>query len=721
MSIFFKRVCSVLLTCMLSFTLITTVYANEITDDLAIENQVKTYNIDELSDDEFDLGSIMVILKQEYSSPDNKINNSLFSGIENKEYINLSESDNSKTDEFRNIIHVDLKKTGRDEVKKAIDKLSKRKEVYYVGPNLKWEAQLEVIPNDPEIQTTNILKPYKNIQLPEAWNITVGSKDVLVANNEPIQYTHEDLKDNMWINPNPTTSELHGYNFNSPTGDVYPHDGNGHGTLTAGVIGAVGNNGKGVSGVAQEISIMSCMAVGSSQFAQMIDFLNENNVELLNISLGWGNNLDQSIKQSFLNFNGLVTISAGNGSRSSGAQIGYDLDNRPSDAQYAYPASYGKICPNVIAVAAVDNDDNLQGYSNYGVNTVALAAPSQYKTINLNNNYTMGSGTSCAAPVVLGTAALIKSVAPHYGWQEIKKAILDNVDVLPGLSGKVTTGGRLNAYKALKSVTAESGTYYIRNVNSNLYLDVEAPEYSNLIQHSFMGGNNQRFVLENNLLKSVHTNTYVTTGETYESDFKRAVVGSKNNVFFSKNQDGTYCIFKKDGNTLKCLDAYRGSFDTAVVGWYEYKNANNQKWVLEDANQANINQGTYYIINKNSGRYLDLNESTGELIQHGYNGGNNQKWDIIKISNGRYKIKTKSTNYPGYINWTYTTDYYGIVTNTGMDIEIFKNDNGTYKIHMPNYAYCLAIQYGSIDNYSKAFWHPYHNTLNEQWLITPAK
>lgn len=117
---------------------------------------------------------------------------------------------------------------------------------------------------------------------------------------------------------------------------------------------------------------------------------------------------------------------------------------------------------------------------------------------------------------------------------------------------------------------------------------------------------------------------------------------------------------KKDGNSFKALDAYNGSTTTAVVGWFNYTGANNQKWVLEEGKQASFKQDTYYIINKNSGKYLDLNESTGELIQHNFNGGNNQKWEIIPQSNGKYKIRTKSTNYPGYINWTYTTDYFGI-------------------------------------------------------------
>lgn len=262
-----------------------------------------------------------------------------------------------------------------------------------------------------------------------------------------------------------------------------------------------------------------------------------------------------------------------------------------------------------------------------------------------------------------------------------------------------------------------NNTYYIRNYKSNLYLDVAAPSYKELIQHSFMGGNNQRFVYQNNTLKSVHTGSYVTTGANYAADFPRAVVGSSLKISLSVNTDGTYCILKQDGNTWRALDVYNS---TSVVGWAEYTASSSQKWVLEDGNQAEIARGTYYIINANSGKYLQLNETTGGLVQNTLNSGNNQKWEIIKTSSGNYQIKTKSTTYPGYINVNYSTDNYGVVKNSSMNIDIYENDNGTYKLHMPNLSYCLVVQYASTSNLAKTIWHPYHNTYNEQWMFVKA-
>ena len=268
---------------------------------------------------------------------------------------------------------------------------------------------------------------------------------------------------------------------------------------------------------------------------------------------------------------------------------------------------------------------------------------------------------------------------------------------------------------------SENNIYYIRNYNSNLYLDVEAPGYTNLIQHSFMGGNNQRFIYQNNTLRTVYNSKYVSTGAEYADNFQRAVVGTKSeNISLSVNTDGTYCILRKDGNTWRALDAYNSSTSSVVVGWADYTAVASQKWILEDGNQAEIAHGTYYIINTNSGKYLSLNESTGELMQNSLTSGNNQKWEIIKTSSGNYQIKTKSTKYPGYINSKYTTDNFGVVSSSSMNIDIYENSNGTYKLHMPNYSYCLVVKNASLSNSAKTIWHPYHNTYNEQWMFVKA-
>ncbi|GEM_PF-994933 len=823
-------------------------------------------DISSLKDGEFDLDTVVVIIKEAYSGRLSKFDKGCFSVVENQEVKKTMDADLSTNEAAKDIYTIKLKKSGRDEVRRAIEKLQKRKEILYAGPNLKIEMQGQYYPDDPYLQSSNNRKPYENISLPQAWEITTGSRDIVVANNEAIQYDHEDLAANIWDNPNPTMGDYHGYNFNDPNGDIYPKSENeGHGTITAGVIGAVGDNGLGTSGISPKVSLMAVMASGSAQFSQLINYLNQHKAEIFNISLGWSTSEDPVITQSFLNYNGLVTISAGNGTRSGASPLGFDLDNPPENALYTYPALYSRLCPNVLAVANVDNNDNLKVSSNYGVNSVAIAAPSAVQTTNIFDAYYTGSGTSCSSPVVAGAAALIKSVVPSLSWQQVKAALLDNVDVIPSLVGKVKNGGRLNVYKAIKSVTVENGSYHIRNVatgkyleattdnasisssffeqknsqswkitnrgnhyytispNSNLakywdvynawdtennriglfqkndayaraqsyqfvknsdgtyriipklsstrcvsittaeeaqphlatinendlrqkwvlerfetlsgtyfirnqgtgqYLDAAAPSYENLIQSNFIGGDNEKFIAGPQSLKCVKNNYYLNKGALYDTNFYRAVTNSTSTpIYYLRNSDGSYCILRYENNVWKALDVYRGSYASgAVIGWYSYQRSANQRWYFEEGGQSSVTLGTYYIKNKYSGHYLDLKEATGGLLQHGFNGGKNQQWEISRTGNGNYKLRTKSTACPGAIGFQNTDGVYKAVVqnSTGTDIGIYKNSNGTYRLMMAGYSYSLVVRNASLAANAEVIWYPYKSSMNDQWELIPA-
>jgi subtilisin family serine protease len=120
-----------------------------------------------------------------------------------------------------------------------------------------------------------------------------------------------------------------------------------------------------------------------------------------------------------------------------------DTDQSPH-----YPSSYN--VANIISVAATDANDELTVFSNYGRKTVQIAAPGKdILSTWLENGFREASGTSMATPVVAGVAALVLSKDPHMAVDELRRHLLNSVDKLPRLQGKVVTGGRINAARAV--------------------------------------------------------------------------------------------------------------------------------------------------------------------------------------------------------------------------------------------------------------------------------
>jgi subtilisin family serine protease len=118
-----------------------------------------------------------------------------------------------------------------------------------------------------------------------------------------------------------------------------------------------------------------------------------------------------------------------------------------NDTSQRYPAGYR--VGNIISVAATNRGDTLAQFSNYGAKSVHLAAPGQdILTTALGNDYEQHSGTSMAAAFVAGVAVLALSARPGLSVDELRSLLLKSVDTVPGLRGKVSTGGRVNAAKA---------------------------------------------------------------------------------------------------------------------------------------------------------------------------------------------------------------------------------------------------------------------------------
>jgi subtilisin family serine protease len=313
------------------------------------------------------------------------------------------------------------------------------------------------VPNDPSY---NVLYGMTRIQASAAWDISTGSKNVVVAVIDTgVQYTHPDLSANIAVNSGETpnngvdddrngyTDDYYGYDFINNDGN--PMDDHYHGTHCAGTVGAKGNNGVGVAGVAWNVSILPVKVLdgyGSGTLASVaagINYATARGAKILSMSLGGGSSsttLENAI--SAARQSGVMIVAAAGNS-------GLNTDYYPS-----YPASSPQ--DNVVAVAATDSSDTKASWSNYGPASVDVAAPgvSIYSTL-LGNSYDYLSGTSMATPHVAGMVAVLRSINANLTYLQIKDILIQTSDPVSSLNGKIVSNGRVNLYKA--ALAAQNG------------------------------------------------------------------------------------------------------------------------------------------------------------------------------------------------------------------------------------------------------------------------
>lgn len=341
----------------------------------------------------------------------------------------------------------------------AVSELEKRAGVALVQPD--YSISISRIANDPSngslwgLDNTGQSSgtPGADIAAPEAWNTSTGTGRTIVAVIDTgIDYNHPDLKANIWRNSreipgngidddgNGYKDDIVGYDF--ANNDAYPMDDNGHGTHVAGTIGAVGNNGIGISGVNWNTQLMALKFLdgnGSGYLSSAVKAINyavQNGAKVINLSFG-GGGYDAAMALAISNAKakGVIVVAAAGNSSSN------------NDYKAVYPASYSG--NNLIAVAATDRNDKLASFSNYGVSSVDIAAPGKsiYSTLP-GGKYGYYSGTSMAAPHVAGAAALIWDAHPTWSYQQVIESILRTADASASLAGRVATG-RLNVADAI--------------------------------------------------------------------------------------------------------------------------------------------------------------------------------------------------------------------------------------------------------------------------------
>jgi len=285
-----------------------------------------------------------------------------------------------------------------------------------------------------------------------AWSVATGSRSVVIAETDTgVDYNHPDLAANIWSNPGGVggcPAGTHGYDVLTATCDPMDDDTSygGHGTHVAGILGAQGNNGVGVSGVNWAANSNDSSGSSSGLIAALDWVLRAKrdynvNVRVVNDSatfVGTAYSQALSAEISALGQNNILFVTAA-------GNTGDDMTANPSTLRY--PCGYH--LANEICVTASDQNDQRWSSANYGATAVDLAAPgvNVYSTLR-NNSYGYISGGSMASPQVAGTAALVLS-RQDMTTTDLKAEILNHVDVLPSLNGLVRTGGRLDVCKAL--------------------------------------------------------------------------------------------------------------------------------------------------------------------------------------------------------------------------------------------------------------------------------
>jgi subtilisin family serine protease len=367
-------------------------------------------------------------------------------------------------------------------VERATGLLQSDPAVRFAEPN--WIYQTVASSNDPYFTNGSLWGMYGDASTPrnrfgsqaaEAWAVGyTGSSQVYVGIiDQGVMTTHEDLAANLWNNPfdppdgidndgNGFVDDVFGWDFLNDDNTVYDGPGDFHGTHVAGTVGAAGGNGIGVVGVNWNVTLISGKFIGTLggntvNAIRAIDYFTDLktrhglNVVATNNSWG-GGGFSQALFDAIERANAagiLFIAAAGNG--------GADGIGDNNDVTPFYPASYPNA--NIISVAAISSSGQLARFSNYGLNSVHIAAPgvritSTYPLGSGASGYASLSGTSMAAPHVTGAAALYASVNPGATAAQIKQAILSSAMPTRSVSGKVVTGGRLDISRMLGLATA---------------------------------------------------------------------------------------------------------------------------------------------------------------------------------------------------------------------------------------------------------------------------
>lgn len=438
----------------------TTAEAEEVITDDFVDNEILVV-MDEL------VGGINKVIPIDFFK-DLKLNISKIEDLtlSTDSYIDYYNELDEEEQNFHQILKITLPIHSKPLVLKAVKALNTLVGVECAEPNyIQYVCESA---NDSDYTSQWGLNGEYGIDIENTWEITTGLREVRVGVIDTgIESDHPDLVDNL----------VEGKSFVSNVTSTTDTDG--HGTHVAGIIGAVGDNGVGVSGVCKKVSLVPLRTSidGGTQIADMISAVNyaknlwgtAKQISILNYSSG-GNTNSTARMQAIDNFPGLFVNAAGN-------------DNVNIDVSPTYPASHN--IDNMIVVGSHAETGRKSNFSNYGSQNVDISAPgSNILSTVPGHTYQRYNGTSMAAPFVAGVAALMLSVNPNLSAEELKANIIGNaripnVNGVNPLEGLCVSNGILDAYNAVSSVALNvSGTTVVglqENASRNIrYLNIPA-------------------------------------------------------------------------------------------------------------------------------------------------------------------------------------------------------------------------------------------------------
>jgi len=319
--------------------------------------------------------------------------------------------------------------------------------------------------NDPKVSRIWSFKSAQKhgISINDVYNNTkaTSSQTIVAVVDTGVDYTHEDLKDVMWVNAgeianngidddnNGYVDDVHGINTlnrdndGNATGNM--KDTHGHGTHVSGTIGATQNNGVGIAGIASNVKIMGIRTVPNSGDETDVDVIEsyiyaaKNGAKIINCSFGKSHNEGGMAVSEAIEFIGkeygvLVIVAAGNSTQN-------------IDRKLTYPASFSN--DNLLVVASTQKRGGLSYFSNYGIRNVDLAAPGSNIYSTVPGGYSSMSGTSMASPTTTGVAAEVLTRYPNLTHLELKQVLMDTVTKISRFSSKMVSGGRVDLKKSL--------------------------------------------------------------------------------------------------------------------------------------------------------------------------------------------------------------------------------------------------------------------------------